>query len=46
MTRRWVIERRRPILERFAADWASGQDDDQLIAGAPMVEVSFQPSQP
>jgi deazaflavin-dependent oxidoreductase (nitroreductase family) len=45
-TRRWVIEHRRPILDRLAVAWSSGQDDEHLIADAPMIEVSFEPSQP
>jgi deazaflavin-dependent oxidoreductase (nitroreductase family) len=41
-TRRWVLERRRPILQRFAAEWAPNQDDlDDLVARAPMVEVTL-----
>ncbi len=40
--RRWVLERRSPILQRFAPDWAPGQDLDDLVAHAPMVEVTFE----
>ncbi len=44
-TRRWVLEHRRPILQRQAADWAPAQDDlEDLVARAPMVEVTFEPA--
>jgi deazaflavin-dependent oxidoreductase (nitroreductase family) len=42
-TRRYVIAHRRPILERWGSDWASGQDDEALVADSPMVEVVFDP---
>jgi deazaflavin-dependent oxidoreductase (nitroreductase family) len=45
-TRRFVIERRRPILQQHFPDWASTQDDAELIAGAPMIEVVFESADP
>ena len=44
-TRRRVLEHRRPVLQRLGAEWASTQDDlDDLVAHAPMVEVTFEAS--
>jgi hypothetical protein len=40
-TRRRVIEHRRPILQRFADEAAVSQVDDDLVAHAPMIEVTF-----
>jgi deazaflavin-dependent oxidoreductase (nitroreductase family) len=45
-TRRRVLEHRRPLLQRQAAEWAPSQEDlDDLVARAPMVEVTFDPSE-
>ena len=43
-TRRRVIDYRRPILQRFADDAAVTRVDDDLVAHAPMIEVTFESS--